>query len=57
MDCLKQSVGGALKVFAKSLKTVFNEDHFILNLLYQTSIKNEKMTWNIGWVIYILGGL
>ena len=33
----KQSVGGALKVLAKSLKTVFDEVYFIVNLLYQNS--------------------
>ena len=25
---------------------VFDEDHYIVNFLYQTLIKNEKMTWN-----------
>lgn len=43
----KQSVGGALKVLAKSLKTIFNEDHFIANLVHQNSIENGKMTWNV----------
>ena len=43
----KQSVGGALKVLAKSLKTIFNEDHFIANLVYQNSIEDGKMTWNV----------
>ena len=43
----KQSVGGALKVLAKSLKTIFNEDHFIANLVYQNSIENGNMTWNV----------
>ena len=47
IDYLKQSIGGVLKVLAKSLKTVFDEDHFVLNLLYQISVKNGKMTWNI----------
>ena len=38
----KQSVGGALKVLAKPLKTVFNEDNFIVNLVYQISIKMAR---------------
>ena len=34
----------ALKVLAKYLKTVFNEVHFIVNLLHQNSIeKNEDV--------------
>ena len=34
----------ALKVLAKYLKTVFNEVHFIVNLLQQNSIeKNEDV--------------
>ena len=40
IDFQKQSVSDALNVLAKSLRTVFNEDHFIVNLLYQISIKN-----------------
>ena len=44
-------------MLAKSLKTVFNEDHFVVNLVYQISIKNRKMTWNINQVIYILDNL
>ena len=44
IDLKKQSNGGALKVLAKSLKTAFNKDHFIVNLVYQISIKNGKMT-------------
>ena len=47
IDCHKQLVGGALKVLAKSLKTVFDEDNFIINMFYQISIKNGKMNWNI----------
>ena len=38
----KQSVGGALKVLAKSLKTVFDEVHFIANLLYQNLIEKYE---------------
>ena len=34
-------------MLAKSLKTVFDEDHFIVNFLDQISIKNGKMTWDI----------
>ena len=48
----KQSVEGALQVLAKPLKTVFNEAHFIVNLLYQNSIKKDDV--NISLVIYIL---
>ena len=44
---LKQSLGGALKVLKKSLKTNFNNNQFIVNLVYQVSIKNGKMTCNI----------
>ena len=44
-------------MLAKSLKTVFNKDHFVVNLVYQISIKNRKMTWNINQVIYILDNL
>ena len=47
IDCQKQPAGCALKVLTKSLKTVFDKDHFVVNLLYQVSIKNVKMTWNI----------
>ena len=32
---LKQSLGGALKVLKKSLKTNFNNNQFIVNLVYQ----------------------
>ena len=42
IGCKKQSVGGALKVLAKSLKTVFEKIHAIVNLLYQNSIKKHK---------------
>ena len=38
----KQSVGGALKVLAKSLKSVFDEVHFKENLFYQNSIKKYE---------------
>ena len=41
IDCQKQPVGGAFKVLAKFLKTVFDEGHFIVNLLYQISIKKR----------------
>ena len=44
-------------MLAKSLKTVFNKDHFVVNLVYQISIKNRKMTWNINQIIYILDNL
>ena len=37
----KQSVIVPLKVLAKSLKTVFEKDHFI-TLLYQNSIKKYE---------------
>ena len=57
IDCQKQSVEGALKVLTKSLKTIFDEDHFILNLLYQILIKNGNKTRNISYVIYILNDL
>ena len=40
-DCQKQSVGGAVKVLAKSLKTIFDADHAILNLL-QICIKFQS---------------
>ena len=36
---LEVSVGSTLTVLAKSLKTVFDEVHFIVNLLYQNSIR------------------
>ena len=36
----KQSVEGALKAFAKYLKIIFDEVHFIVNLKIPNSIKN-----------------
>ena len=33
---------GALKVLAESLKTIFDEIHFIVNLLYQYSVKKHE---------------
>ena len=44
IELKEQSNGGALKVLAKSLKTAFNKDHFIVNLVYQISAKIGKMT-------------
>ena len=37
-----QSLKGAHKVLAKSLKTVFDEVHFIVNLLYQNLINKYE---------------
>ena len=34
----------SLKVLTKSLKTVSDENHFIVNLLYHISIKNGRVT-------------
>ena len=51
-DVQKQPVRGVLKLFPKFQKTVFNKDHFIVNLVYQISIKKGKITWNISYVIY-----
>ena len=39
-DFQKKSVGGAIKVLAESLKTVFDEVHFLVNLLHQNAIKS-----------------
>ena len=47
IDCQRQWAGCALKFLAEFLKTVFDKGHFIVNLFYQISIKNGKMTWNI----------
>ena len=38
----KQLVGGALKTLAKPLKCIFDEVHFIVNLLYQIPIKKYE---------------
>ena len=53
IDCQKQSIGGGLKELKKSWKTFFHEDHFIITLLYQISIKNGRMTWNIARLFVI----
>ena len=37
-----KSVGDALKVLVKYLKTTFHEVYFIVNLLYQNSIKQYE---------------
>ena len=42
IDFQKESVGGALKVLEKSLKSVFDEVHFKVNLVYQNSIKKYE---------------
>ena len=47
IDYQEQSVGGRLKVLAEFFKTVFDEVHLIVNLLYQNSVKNMKMAWNV----------
>ena len=42
IDFQKQSVVGALKMLAKCFKTVFDEICFIVNLIYQNSIKKYQ---------------
>ena len=41
LDFQKWSLGSAIKVFVKPLKTIFDEGHFIVNLLYQVQSKME----------------
>ena len=38
----KQSVGGTVKVLVKTLKTIFDEVQFIVNLLYKNSVKKYE---------------
>ena len=42
IDFQKQSVVGALETLAKCFKTVFDEICFIVNLIYQNSIKKYQ---------------
>ena len=42
IDFQKQSVVGALKMLAKCFKTVLDEICFIVNLIYQNSIKKNQ---------------
>ena len=41
----------------KTMKIVFDEDNFLVNLLYLISVKNEKNDSGISQVIYILDDL
>ena len=40
----EKSAGGALKMLTRSRKTIFDEDHFMVNLLYQISNKTGQIT-------------